>query len=119
MTALIRSIERSFPGAKVHVEPWNDPDGDPRYKWWISVPGWPRRRRDELHMFVIRRERELFPRGTEPFFYSTYGPWDLKAYRARVRSVRARRGRRVPGSFRRKVIPRRAPPRARAKSSTR
>ena len=117
MTALIRSIERSFPGAKVHVEPWNDPDGDPRYKWWISVPGWPRRRRDELHMFVIRRERELFPSGAVPFFYSTYGPWDLKAYRARVRAARAEGGRRVLGPSRRAVKPRSS--RSRARSSSR
>ncbi len=119
MTALIRSIERHFPGAKVYVEPWNDPDGNPEYKWWISVPGWPRRRRGELHMFVIRRERELFGRDPRPYFYSSYGPWDLKAYKARVRAVRERGGRRVLGSSRRKVTPRRARLRARASSSAR
>src|SRR5262245_9712872 len=116
MTTLIRSVERRFPGAKVYVEPWNDPDGDPHYKWWISVPGWPRRRRDELHMFVIRRERELFPRGSAPFFYSTYGPWDLEGYRARVRAARGRGGQRVLGSSRRGVKPRSTRSRARASS---
>jgi len=37
LVALVKAIESRFPGTRVVVEPWSDPDGDRRVRWWLEV----------------------------------------------------------------------------------
>ena len=68
--ALVRAIEARFPGTRVEIDPFRDPDGDRTHRWMLEV------------LFV--REKDMGKEGVEDFAYrlasALYGGHLLPCY---------------------------------------
>lgn len=98
--AWIRAIESKYPGVEVVVEPWTDPDGVRRIRWWLEVLNV----RDEdflpLKDLGLRLAHDLYDEDGPAFMFTVNGRRATTAYLARRREVAERERRfrrRKPG----------------------
>ncbi len=66
-----RAIEARYPGTKVEIEPFHDPDGDRMFRWILRVLGVQRRDLEAVPDFADDLARRLYGRWLLPYLVET------------------------------------------------
>ncbi len=88
--AWIRAIESRYPGVEVVVEPWTDPDGVRRIRWWLEVLNVRDGDFFPLKELGLRLAYDLYAAEGPTFMFTVNGEKATAAYLARRREVEER-----------------------------
>ncbi len=83
MTAVIQAIRAKYPGTRVVVEPYGDPDGDRSIRWWLQVMNVNPSEMGPLQRFAGRLADDLYAPAPRPFFMGMLTRRQTTTYLAR------------------------------------